>query len=116
MMDNTLNWQVSLSNPNAIVEGVEDIAQCVYNILATVKGSDPLRADFGSDVYLYIDKPMNEIQPLLAYAVTESLQKWEKRIKVKKVRLVSSGLDKRTIVIEAEVIASASQIQLRITN
>jgi len=93
----------------------EDIARCVYAILSTVKGSDPLRPDFGSDVYLYIDKPINEMQPMLVYAVTEALQKWEKRIEVKKCRLETNGLDKRNIVIEATVINTAEQITIKTT-
>jgi phage baseplate assembly protein W len=95
------NWQVSITDPSKLIEGVEDIAQCVYIILTTIKGSDPLRPDFGSDVYLYLDKPMNEAQPMLIYAATEAVQKWEKRIDVKKCRIETGGLDKRSIVIEA---------------
>jgi phage baseplate assembly protein W len=93
---------------------MEDIVQCVYNILTTVKGSDPLRADFGSDVYLYLDKPVNEMQPALVYSVTEALQKWEKRIEVKKCRLEINEPDIRNIVIEALVTASAAPITLKI--
>ncbi|MDR1120891.1 MAG: GPW/gp25 family protein [Dysgonamonadaceae bacterium] len=95
------NWQVSITDPFTRVEGVEDIAQCVYAIIATVKGSDPLRPDFGSDVYLHLDKPMNEAQPMLIYAAMEAVKKWEKRIEVKKCRLEANGLDKRNLVIEA---------------
>jgi phage baseplate assembly protein W len=97
----------------SISTNTEDIVHCVYNILTTVKGSDPLRADFGSDVYLYIDRPVNEIQPMLIYSVTEALQKWEKRIEVKKCRLETS-VDKRNIVIEAVVIASASPVTINV--
>ena len=111
--NDTRNWQVSLANPSALVEGIEDIAQCVYTIITTVKGSDPMRPDFGSDACLYLDKPINEMQPMLVYAVTEALQKWEKRIEVKKCRLETAGLDKRNIVIEATVIASAAQITIK---
>jgi len=94
---------------------IEDITQCVHAILSTVKGSDPLRPDFGSNVYLYIDKPVNEMQSMMVYDVTEALQKWEKRIEVKKCRLETSGLDKRNIVIEATVIASQAPITIKAT-
>lgn len=96
-------------------EEIEDIAQCVHTILTTIKGSDPLRPDFGSDVYLYIDRPINEIQALLVYTVTESLQKWEKRIKVKKCRLETIEPDKRNIVIEATVMATGAPITVKTT-
>ena len=110
---NTPNWQVSLANPSAVVEGIEDMAQCVYTILATIKGSDPLRPDFGSDMYLYLDKPINEMQAMLVYAATEALQKWEKRIEVKTCRMEANGLDKRNMVIKAVVVASAAQITIK---
>ncbi len=114
MNNDNRNWQVSLSCPTKTVEGIEDIAQCVYLILTTIKGSDPLRPDFGSNVYLYLDKPINEMQPMLVYAVTEALQKWEKRIEVKKCKLEIFGLDKRNVIIEAMVIASSAQITIKV--
>jgi phage baseplate assembly protein W len=101
-MNDMKNWQVSINDPTAIVEGAEDIAQCVYTIITTVKGSDPLRADFGSDVYKYIDKPINEVRPLIIYAVSEAIRKWEQRIVVKKCRLEPDSSDGLNIVVEAE--------------
>ena len=102
-MNDTQNWQVSINDPATVVERAEDIAQCVYTIITMVKGSDPLRADFGSDVYKYLDKPVNEVRPLIIYAVSEAIRAWEQRIVVKKCRLVSTAPDALNIVIEAEV-------------
>lgn len=113
-MKDTRNWQVSITTPGAIVEGVEDIAQCVYVIITTVPGSDPLRPDFGSNLHEYIDKPINEVQPLLIYAISEALKKWEKRIAVQKCRLVANGIDTRSIMIEAIIVASAVQILITV--
>ncbi len=110
----TRNWQVSIITPGVAVEGIEDIAQCVYTILTTVKGSDPLRADFGSDPHKYIDKPMNEVQPILTYEVSEALGKWEKRIVVKKVRLTSNAIGACALLIDASVVASVAQIAITI--
>ena len=104
-MNDTKNWQVSINDPAAVVDGAEDIAQCVYTIITTVKGSDPLRADFGSDVYKYLDKPVNDVRPLIIYAVSEAIRTWEQRIVVKKCRLVSAAPDALNIVIEAETAA-----------
>jgi phage baseplate assembly protein W len=113
-MNDTKNWQVSINDPAAIVEGAEDIAQCVYTIITTVKGSDPLRADFGSDVYKYIDKPINEVRPLIIYAVSEAIRTWEQRIAVKKCRLIPSGNDSLNIVIEAETAETDAPITITI--
>lgn len=113
-MSETRNWQVSMTDALKRVEGAEDIAQCVYIILTTVPGSDPLRPDFGSFVYQYLDRPMSEAQPMLIYEATTALARWEKRIEVKKCKLAAAGVDKRTIEITAEVIRSAAQITITI--
>lgn len=56
--NDTRNWQVSMDDPAAIVEGVDDIVQSINIILTTIPGSDPLRPEFGSNVYQYLDKPL----------------------------------------------------------
>ncbi len=106
------NWQVCINAPLQKVYGVEDIAQCVYVILSTVPGSDPLRPDFGSAIYKYIDQPTNRAHAQLIYAATRALEKWEKRIKVNKCKVVSDGLDGRNLIIDATVVASAAQITI----
>ena len=113
-MKDTRNWQVSINDPSVIVEGVEDIAQCVYTILTTIKGSDPLRVNFGSDVMKYIDRPVNEVQSFLVYEVISALEMWESRINVRKCRFTSDETGKSNIHIEADVVASAAQITITI--
>jgi len=110
----TPNRQVSLSNTADIVTDGDDIKQCIYTILTTVKGSDPLRPTFGSDVYRFIDMPMNTAAPNLVLEVYNALEKWEKRIAVTRCELITTGFDKRTIHIDAIVIASAGQIEIDI--
>ncbi len=114
MAEDTRNWQINMVDPAAVVEGMEDIAQCVYIVLTTIKGSDPLRVGFGSDLYQYLDKPLSQAQPLLIYSVNEALKKWEKRIAVTKCRLQQSEIGKSTLLIEAVIIASAAQVQITI--
>jgi phage baseplate assembly protein W len=113
-MNDTKNWQVSINDPAAVVEGAEDIAQCVYAIITTVKGSDPLRADFGSDVYRYIDRPESEARPLIAYAVSEALRRWEQRIVVKKCRITSAAPGSLGIVIEAEAATDETPVTITV--
>ena len=55
------NWQVSMEDPAKIVEGVDDIVQSINIILTTIPGSDPLRPEFGSNVYQYLDKPLPSV-------------------------------------------------------
>src|SRR6218665_2245196 len=81
----TSNWQLSLQAQGELVQGVEDVLQCVDIILKTPKGSDPLRPLFGSDVYLHIDKPLNIAIPNTKKEIVESLGIWETRATVSSV-------------------------------
>lgn len=110
----TRNWQLNINDPATIVEGVDDIAQCIYIILNTVPGSDPLRPTFGSNIYQHLDKPINDVQPMLIYDATTAVEKWEKRIVVDKCTIAQNGSDGRSLNIEATVVASAAQITLKI--
>lgn len=73
------DWSSKLNDFGSIVEGVEDIQQCLAIILSTIKGSVPHRLDFGTEIYKYIDLPPQVAIPYLAYEVTSSLEKWEPR-------------------------------------
>ena len=111
---NTTNWQVSLADPLQIVENAEEIAQCIYTILTTVRGSDPLRPAFGSEVFKFIDRPMNVAKPGLIYEVFSAIEMWERRIRVTRVFVTEAEMDKLNINIEAVVIASAAEIAIQI--
>lgn len=110
----TRNWQVSIDDPLAIVEGIDDITQCVYIILTTVPGSDPLRPMFGSDVYKYLDKPLESVRARIIYAVTEAITRWEKRIEVSACNVTQSA-GKTKITIEGIIVGSAKQVTITST-
>jgi phage baseplate assembly protein W len=76
------DWQLSTEGVGIVVQGLDDIRQCVNLILLTRKGSDPLRPEFGCDMYLYIDKPINTALPLMKKAMLEAIRQWEPRIDV----------------------------------
>lgn len=78
-------WQLSSKGVGLIAEGLEDIRQCIDNILRTRKGSDPLRPLFGSDVFNWVDRPLPQAIPNIKKAILEALEIWEKRIQVKSV-------------------------------
>lgn len=60
--------------------GLDDIDQCIRTILATPKGSDPLRPDFGSDHYRYVDWPQNTVAPHLVREAVVAVATWEPRV------------------------------------
>jgi len=67
------------------VQDLDDINQCIENILATRKGSDVLRPDFGSNWFDYIDYPEDEFIPNTVREVILAIQTWEKRALVEQV-------------------------------
>jgi phage baseplate assembly protein W len=81
----TKNWQLSTVGVGYIAEGVADIRQCLEIILRTVKGSDPLRPEFGCDIYKFADRPLNFAIPNITRAIIEAIQIWEKRVVLKSV-------------------------------
>lgn len=83
--NDTRNWQVSMDDPAAIVEGVDDIVQSINIILTTIPGSDPLRPEFGSNVYQYLDKPLPSVLGKIIYEATTAIGRWEKRLDVTRI-------------------------------
>lgn len=79
------DWSISLAGAGQIVEGLEDIKQCVRIILATQKGSDPLRPSFGVDVMSYLDLPDNRVATELTREIIEQIGLWEPRVVIEKI-------------------------------
>lgn len=86
----TAHWQPAPSG-SGFLEGVDDVAQCITNILITPKGSRPLNPDFGSDVYLYIDYPINQARPHIVRESVDAVRKWEKRCSITTVDVLEAA-------------------------
>lgn len=80
-------WSPSLSTHGVVVEGVDDIAQCIEIILLTPKGSVPHRPNFASDIPSLVDLPQTVIGPRLIAAVYDAILTWEPRVEIVKVSL-----------------------------
>ncbi|RLJ34178.1 phage baseplate assembly protein W [Chryseobacterium sp. 7] len=81
----TKNWQLDLNNAGKIVAGYDDIQQCIAIILRTRKGEDPLRPDFGSDIWKWLDKPISASIPNMKREIIQALQSYEPRITIQKI-------------------------------
>lgn len=79
------NWTLSLFNQGEIVEGVDEISQCILVTVLTVVGSDPLRPTFGTPLLLLIDRPVNEVLPKMIKAIVDGINTWEPRVDIKTV-------------------------------
>ncbi|MDD1016827.1 GPW/gp25 family protein [Pseudomonas rubra] len=81
------HWQPALGTPGEVVEGLRDIDQSIRIILATPKGSDAHRPEFGSDLHLYIDWPHDRVTPYLVRETIEAIRRWETRVQVVQVQV-----------------------------
>ena len=78
-------WSLDINQQGNVVQGLDDIKQCVYIILTTMKGSLPLQHDFGCGIYAYLDKPVSTIIINGQKTITDALKKYEPRIENIKV-------------------------------
>lgn len=80
------HWQLAPeADKQNVVQGIDDIHLCIANILATQKGTDILRPEFGSDHFQYIDYPEDIAVPNIVREITQALQQWETRIEIDEV-------------------------------
>lgn len=84
-MNIATDWQIDINTPGAIVQGLQDIDQCIGIILTTVPGTDPLRPLFGCGLHNYIDQPALQAGAQMAREIATALRLWEPRITVPKI-------------------------------
>jgi len=94
-----VDWQFKLNDIGDVAEGVEDINQCIAIILNTPKGTDPHRPTFGSNIYKYVDYPINVAKPNIIRETIDSISLWETRISINKTSVEING---STITIKIE--------------
>jgi len=79
------DWTLALDEEGKLVQGIDDINQCVLTILSTVRGSDPLRPTFGVPLISFIDRPVNEAIPELIRECVDQITEYEPRIEITSV-------------------------------
>jgi len=89
-------WSIDINEQGSVVQGLSDIKQCVYIICTTIKGTDPLRPDFGCGIYTYIDKPVNTIITNGPKTISDALKKYEPRIE--NIKVSSRLVDLSTVI------------------
>lgn len=85
------DWSPKLTEIGQVVEDLDDINQCIGIILNTPKGSRAHEPEFGSDLYLYVDYPVNQAIPYLVRETIDAIGIWEPRIKLVKVSPLIDG-------------------------
>lgn len=80
-----VDWQLKLNTIGDVAEGINDINQCIAIILLTQKGSVPHRPTFGSEIYKYIDYPINSAKANIVRETIDAISEWETRIDIDEV-------------------------------
>ena len=84
----TTHWQLAPNDEvQSVIQGIDDIHLCIANILNTIKGTDILRPEFGSDHFRYIDQPEEVAVPTCVRKITFALQRVAKRIEIDEVKV-----------------------------
>lgn len=78
MTPRSRHWQLAPES-GGIVQDAADIEQCILNILATRKGTDVCRPEFGSAHHDYIDTPEDVLVPNMVREVMLAVKTWEPR-------------------------------------
>jgi len=95
----TNNWQPSALNFGTIVTDADDVGQCLDFILATQKGSDPLRPTFGVDLAKYVDLPQNIAAPNLQKEMLYAVKTWEPRAEIKTITWTATAEGKLSFTV-----------------
>lgn len=92
-LDSTAPGAAAGAGLGNVVQGINDVAQCIAIILTTIPGSDPLRPTFGCDLWQYVDRPMNQALPKIVREVTDAILEWEPRVNLISVtaQMLSGG-------------------------
>lgn len=84
-----IDWSPRVQTPGAVVEAVDDIAQCLRIIVGTPPGSDPHRPDFACAIDDVLDRPLPEATPLIIREVGRACARWEPRAVVERVAVTA---------------------------
>lgn len=83
------------------VYGDEHLLQSVTDILTTPVGTRVLRRDYGSDLFSLIDSPEDGILVAnIRTATATAINRWEPRLKIRRVYVLSVGSGNIEVAIE----------------
>jgi len=85
------NWQLSVNGIGQIAEGIEDVRQCIGIILTSTKGSDPMRPQFGSNIWQFMDDQITTAITDMSAEIVDCISKWEPRVIIKKLTYEATG-------------------------
>ncbi len=75
-------WSLSTRGQGEVEQGFDDINQCIKLIVSTQRGTDPLRPDFGCDLWRFMDYGINTAAARMTNEILSALATWETRIEI----------------------------------
>jgi uncharacterized protein len=75
-------WSLSLRGQGEVEQGFDDINQCIKLIVSTQRGTDPMRPNFGCDLWRFMDYGINVAAARMTNEILSALATWETRIEV----------------------------------
>ena len=77
-------------------EELNDINECVSNLLSTIAGEQGLDRNFGIETREIMDAPTEEAENLIALEIIEKIDKYEPRVEVDDIEFEYNGEGKMT--------------------
>lgn len=104
--------QVNARGEVALVSAERDIEQAIRIILATRPGERVMRPEFGCRASELLFEPRNSaMETLMQQYVEEALSRWEPRIDVQWVRVLSDNTQDGAVVVEVNYLIKATHDQ-----
>ena len=80
-----------------------DVKEEIRRVLKTKKGSIPMLPEYGSELYKLRDRTFDDEVRLKAISYTyDAIEKWVKRVKVKKVEVIPNDENRFNLRIEID--------------
>lgn len=100
-------------NTGLTLEGIAHLKQSIEDILTTPKGTRVMRRDYGSNLPRLVDAPVNRETLIDIYGETaQALDKWEPRLRVKRVTATDAGPGWVELSIEATYLPNGKPVTI----
>lgn len=84
------------------IASADHIAQSLRDILTTPIGTRVMRRDYGSRLFELVDAPQNKgLRMLLIAATATPIRKWEKRVRLNRLRVTYSERGRPVLSLDA---------------
>lgn len=103
-------------NTGKQLSGLDHLRQSVTDILTTPLGARIMRREYGSLLPDLIDAPLNPATTVRLYAATAAaLMRWEPRLHLSKVSLLSTAAGQGVIELEGAHVDTAAPVSIRLS-